>query len=259
MKEMANNRREEIEIDLPKLLRVFLGKWWLIALSTVLAAALALLVTKTLITPMYSAKVTVYVNNIRSGETVEYITNSNLQTAQKLVNTYVNIIKSDTVLDKVAEQVEKETGFEIATKTLRKAMSAAQVEDTEIFDVFITAPDPEMAATVANAVADVAPDEIAVFVEGSSTKIIDYAKVPEKPSSPSVLRNTILGGLLGCLLAMAYAAVCFMLDVRVKGEEDLAALFNLPVLAQIPSFDVDEKKIGGYGYGNPTVKGGAKE
>jgi len=49
------------------------------------------------------------------------------------------------------------------------------------------------------------------------------------------------------------------MDVRVKGEEDLAALFNLPVLAQIPSFDVDEKKAGGYGYENHAAKGGAKE
>lgn len=259
MRETAKERREEIEIDLPKLLSVFLGKWWLIALSTVVAAALALLITQTLITPMYSASVTVYVNNIRSGETVEYITNSNLQTAQKLVNTYVNIIKSNTVLDKVAEQVEKETGLELTAKQLRKAMSAAQVEDTEIFNVIITAPDPEMAATIANAVVDVAPLEIAVFVEGSSTKIIDYAKVPEKPSSPSILRNTILGALLGCLAAMAYAALGYMMDVRIKGEEDLSALFDMPVLAQIPSFDVDDRKLSGYGYENPAVKGGAKE
>lgn len=259
MRETANEHKEEIEIDLPKLLRVFLGKWRLIAVCTVVAALLVLLVTKTLITPMYSASVTVYVNNIRSGEKVEYITNSNLQTAQKLVNTYVNIIKSNTVLDKVAEQVKKETGLTLTAKQLRNAMSAVQVEDTEIFNVIITAPDAEMAATIANAVADVAPDEIAVFVEGSSTKIIDYAKVPEKPSSPNVLRNIVLGGLLGCLAAMAYAMLSFMLDVRIKGEEDLASLFELPVLAQIPSFDGDEKKAGGYGYENPTVKGGAKE
>lgn len=259
MREFANERREEIEIDLPKLMRAFLAKWWVIGLSTLAAALLSLLITQTLITPMYSASVTVYVNNIRSGETVEYITNSNLQTAQKLVNTYVNIIKSNTVLDKVAERVEEETGFEIPTKTLRKMMSAAQVEDTEIFNVIITAPDPEMAMIIGNAVAEVAPVEIPVFVEGSSTKIIDYAKLPEKPSSPSVVRNVLLGGILGCLLAMLFVTLRFMLDVRVKGEEDLAALFGLPVLAQIPSFDASDKKAGGYGYVPPAMKGGEEK
>ncbi len=250
---MANERREEMEIDLSKLLRTYLGKWWLIVLATVLAGVLALVITQTLITPMYRASVTLYVNNIKSGEQVEYITSSNLATAQKLVNTYVNIIKSDTVLEKVAETAR----LDISAAQLRKVMSAAQVDETEIFNVIITHPDPEMAAQIANAVAEVAPDEIAHFVEGSSAKIIDYAKVPKNPSSPSTARNTVLGALLGALLAVAYVTLLFVLDVRIKDEEDLAALFELPVLAQIPSFDTNEK-MGGYGYEMSAAKGEVK-
>ena len=104
-------------------------------------------------------------------------------------------------------------------------------------------------------------------MEGSSTKIIDYAKVPEEPSSPSRAKNTVLGFLVGAVAAVLFVTLRFLLDVRVKDEEDLTSLFNLPVLAQIPTFVPDgTKRRGSYGYGggetaehNKTWKGGNAE
>ena len=229
---MINDNREALEIDLQKLLLAYLNKWWLIVVSTIVAALAAVYITANFITPMYKADVRIYVNNIRSDQYVEYITNSNLATAQRLVNTYINIIESDTVLEKVAEA----SGLDITANQIRKMMSASQVDDTELFDVVITHPDPKVAAHLANAIAEVAPVEISGFVEGSSTKIIDYAKVPNAPSSPSMSRNCVLGGLLGCVAALMYLTLRFLLDVRIKDEEDLNMLFDAPVLAQIPAF-----------------------
>ena len=240
---MIHDNRDALEIDLQKLLMTFLGKWKIVAISTVAAALAAWIMTAGFITPMYKADVRIYVNNGRSDQYVEYITSSNLATAQRLVNTYINIIESDTVLEKVAEA----SGMDITAGEIRKMMSASQVDDTELFDVVITHADPEFAAHLANAIAEVAPDEISGFVEGSSTKIIDYAKVPEAPSSPNMSSNCVLGGLLGCVAALAYLTLQFLLDVRIKDEEDLNVLFNVPVLAQIPAFASEGSKHGGYG------------
>ena len=241
---MINENRDGLEIDLQKLLMAYLSKWWQILASAGAAALAALIFTMNFITPMYQAKITVYVNNLSSDQVVEYITNTNLATAQRLVNTYVNIIQSDTVLEKVAQA----SGMDLTADDIRRMMSAAQVDGTELFDVVVTHPDPEQAAQLANAIAEVAPGEIAQFVEGSSTKIIDYAKVPQSPSSPSLSRNFVLGGLLGGVAAVAYLTLRFLLDVRIKDEEDLNALFEIPVLAQIPAFVPEGgKRSGAYG------------
>lgn len=241
---MMRENREGFEIDLQKLLMTYLSKWWLIVLCTAAAALIALCVTCWFITPQYKASVTVYVNNARSDQQVEYITSSNLATAQRLVSTYINMIESDTVLEKVANA----SGVNITADQIRTIMSASQVDDTELFNVFITHKDPALAAQIANAVAKVAPGEIERFVEGSSTKIIDYAKVPEEPSSPSLLKNTVLGALMGVVAALLYLSLRFLMDVRIKDEEDLAALFALPVLAQIPAFIPEgAKRRDGYG------------
>lgn len=253
-----NETRNGMEIDLQKLLLAYLQKWWLIVAATLVAAFGAWLISAHFVTPMYQSSITVYVNSVKGDQEINSISSSTLATAQKLVDTYVTMIKSDTVLEKVAEEAEET----VTAAQIRQIMSAEQVDSTEIFKVIITHEDPVFAADVANAIANVAPAEIEEFVEGSSAKIIDYAKVAEKPSSPSIGRNTVLGALIGAVVAVIYLTIRFLMDVRIKDEADLNMLFDLPVLGRIPSFEeVNSKKRGysnKYGYTTRPVtqKGG---
>jgi len=259
MNERNADRKMGVEIDLQKLLAAFLRKAWLIAVFVVAAALIGWYWTTNFVTPMYKSSITVYVNSVKTDQQINSISSSSLATAQRLVLTYVNMIKSDTVLEKVAEAAD----HGITAKEIRASLSAAQVDETELFDVIITHSDPEKAAHIANAVAAVAPGEIERFVEGSSAKIIDYAKVPTGPSSPNVSRNVILSAFLGGVAAVALLTLQFLMDVRIKDEEDLQALFDIPVLGQIPEFDaVNAKKSSGYskyGYGRSTSRGGASK
>ena len=226
-------RNEEVqEIDLLKLFQEYLKKWWLIVLCVLIAGGGTLYGTMKFVTPIYQASITVYVNNTRSGEYIDYISGSNLQASQKLVSTYSNIIISDTVLTKVAAKA----GNGYTAEPLRKILTTQQIGDTELFNVFIRCEDPEEAAYLANTVADIAPKELEAFVEGSSAKIIDYAKVPTKRYSPSYSRNTALGAMLGLVLSVGYITLRSLLDVRIKEDADLFELFDIPVLGQIPHF-----------------------
>ncbi|OUN19918.1 hypothetical protein B5G34_16695 [Flavonifractor sp. An82] len=229
---MVERKKENMEIDLMRLLFLYLRKWWLILLCAIIGGGIMYFYTANFVTPMYQAGVTIYVNNIESGQQIDYISGSNLTASQQLVSTYVNIIRSDTVLEKVADSME----MDISAEYIRSIMSASQVGETELFDVYISHPDPEMAALIANAVAEVAPGEIESFVEGSSTKIVDYAKVPESPYSPSYRKNIMLGAAVGVVLIVAILTVRDLLDVRIKREEDLLEISDLPVLGRIPVF-----------------------
>ncbi len=229
---MVEQKKRDVEIDVMKLLLLYLSKWWLILLCAVVGAGIMFLYTKNFITPLYQAKVTIYVNNAVSGQQIESVSGSNLSASQQLVNTYVNILRSDTVLEKVVDS----TGLDLTAEEIREIMSASQVDGTELFDIYISDPDPEMAAFIANKMAEVAPGEIEEFVEGSSTKIVDYAKVPEEPYTPSYKKNLALGAIAGILLIVVILTVRDLLDVRIKSEEDLAEISDLPVLGRIPAF-----------------------
>ena len=238
-----NQEDDEIVIDLRKLLLVYLRNWWLILLATILAAGCALLYTKVAITPLYRATVSVYVNNMKSTQNMDTISTGTLSAAQQLVNTYINIIRSDRVLSKAVEELDMPG---ISISTLRSITSAKQVASTGIFNINVTHPNPETAAEIANVLARVSPQVIAEVVEGSSAQIIDYATVPTNRISPNYRRNTMLGGAVGFLAASAYVTILFLLDVRIKDEEDLSQLFPVPILGQIPSFTHSGGKKSGY-------------
>lgn len=254
--------REVTEIDLKQILLILFHKAWIILLCALIGGGAAFIYTANFITPMYRASVSIYVNNVTKNAAqmneMDYISGGNLATSQQLVKTYVNIIKSNTVLEKVAA----EANLKYTADQIRGMMTAASVEETEIFEIQISHPDPKMAAIIANSIANVAPDEIANLLDGSSTKIIDYAKVPQSRYTPSFRTNTFIGCLLGGLLVAMVLVLSEILDVRIKSEADLEQLFELPVLGSIPDFN-DEHKNGKYthyhryattGYAAPNVE-----
>lgn len=53
------------------------------------------------------------------------------------------------------------------------------------------------------------------------------------PSSPKILLNTLVSVFLGVLLAVGTVLLLELLDQRVRGEEDLLQLLNVPVLGTI--------------------------
>ena len=235
------------EINLTEIMSAIVRKLWLIVLCAVVAGAAARIYTENFITPLYRSSVSIYVNNtVTTNNTTMGISASDLATSQRLVLTYINILRSDTVLEKVAENVREKDGIQTSAGAIRGAMTAGSMGETELFEVSISTPNPHTSAAIANAIAEVAPAEIAYFVEGSSTKIVDYAKVAGGPYSPNPSQNTMLGMIGGAMIAVVIIVLQTLLDVRVKGEEDLALISSAPVLGMIPDLAMEIKDHYGY-------------
>lgn len=232
------------EINLAELLSALLRKIWLVVLCAVVAGALVYAYTVNFITPMYQSRITVYVNNtvINNANNNMSISATDLATSQRLVATYISILESDRVLDPVAGKV----GHGLTAAHIRSMMAAAPMNDTEVFEVRISNSNPKMAATIANAIAEVAPEKIEEIVVGSSTRIIDTAKVAASPYAPNRSRNTIFGMIAGALVAICVVVLQTLLDVRVKNEEDLALISSAPVLGLIPDLAMESKDSYGY-------------
>jgi len=239
-----NEKNGIFEIDLPKLALAYLRRWWLILFAAVIFAGGALAYTYYRITPLYRAGTTIYVNNLKEGVTVDSVSTSNLNASQQLVSTYINIVKSDRVIDKVVRALDNE----YSAAQISGMLSAKQLGETEIFAIYITGPIPEETARIANVMAGIVPTEIGELIEGSSARVIDTAKIPTMRYSPSYRRNTMIGAIGGAVLAVAFITVLFLLDARIKDEEDIAALFEYPILGQIPEF-ISYSKSSPYGYG----------
>lgn len=230
-------------VDLGKIFRLVIKNIWVIALCAILVSGIALGYVAAFVTPTYQAEISMYINNSSNKNGV--VNASDLSVALKLVTTYVNIVKSDSVLDQVIDEL----GLDLSAAAVRGMLTAEAVDETEMFRVQITHKDPVMAAEIANTIGKIAPKKITEIIDGSSAKIVDMAKVPEKRSSPNYVRTMIVGFFLGAVLSAVFVVTRDFMDVRIKGEEDLAEISDAPVLGIIPDLNPDAKHRGmGYVY-----------
>ena len=73
--------------------------------------------------------------------------------------------------------------------------------------------------------------------KGEQFKVIDPARIPEKPFSPNIPRNLLFGVLLGMGLGFGIAFFREQLDRSFKDAEDLETTLGFRVLANIPKID----------------------
>ena len=244
---MKNN--DDIQIDLIKLFKALWRRALVIILVAVVFASAVFAYTLFFVSPAYDATASIYVNNssFSFGSTSFSISASELNASNSLVNTYIYILKSRTTL----EDVIAKGNLPYTYGQLAGMISTKTVSGTAAFDITVRSSSPTEAEYIANIIAQILPDRIAEIVDGSSVRIVDYAIVPAHRSTPSYTKNTVIGFLVGALLAAAIVIIRFLIneqnDVVIHSVDDLRALYpDVRVLAMIPDMRLSEKK--GYYY-----------
>lgn len=221
--------KENSGMSIQEVTKLLLHKIWLIILWLIIGGSTAYAISAYLLTPTYSSNVSMYVNNTNAAESTLSI--NDLNVAQQLVTTYIEILKSDTVLDKVIDKLN----LSYSTSELRKMISATGVSDTEIFNIEVTATNPEEAADIANTLATVLPEESIKVVQAGGVKLIDEAKPDYDAVSPNIGINTLIGILVGVILCIMFIILRRLLDTKVRSEEDFEEKYDIPVLGIVPN------------------------
>ena len=219
MEEMKKQKTEAVEVDLRKLFRALWSKAWLLALVSVICAALTLVFTVAFIAPKYEASATFYVNNgsLITGDKGG-MSSSDIAASRGLVSTYIEILTTRETLQKVIDYA----GLDMTPAQLKGMITAEAVEETELFQVSCTHTDPAMAEKIAKAITKVFPSRITSIITNTTVQVVDSPVLPTAPVSPNKVTNTILGFLVGFLLSAGVVALQDVLDVTIRSEEDIA-------------------------------------
>lgn len=242
---------QEQEIDLMKLFKALLQKWWLIILVTIVSGVIAICYTVFFVEPEYEAVSKLYVYN-QTGVN-QNLSSADINLSKTLVNTYIVILESDSVLGQVCDTISSyqgQSGFEYLgteeyTPTrLKKMISASSINNTESFQIVVKANDPYSAKFINDAILFFLPDQIIRVVKAGAVEIIDTASIATEPSSPSLQKNVLIGALLGFVLVCGVIALLSILDTRIRNEEDLTDNFkDIPIIGTIPSFTLQNNTV----------------
>ena len=223
-------------IDLLEVFQVVRQHILVIILVTVIAAVAGFGISRFVMVPQYQASALMIVNTRQ--DTTANVTSDQINSATQLVSTYSIIIKSDTVL----QQVINNLGLTLTYGELKDRVTVSAVDDTQVMQITVQSDNPEWARQVCEQITAISPNVILESVEAGSVKLISQAAVTPDPVSPNVMKNTAIAALLGLVVSVGIVVLRELLDNKIKTEDDVRKYLDLPVVGVIPDYDMGGKR-----------------
>lgn len=294
---------EESIIDLAHYASLLRARLWPI-LATIVVAALAAYVASRLTTPIYRATTKIFVDLRLSANSTDLVA---IRASESLAQTYAELVTSRDVL----EQTKAALNTSLSIKDIGTGLTATPLVGTQLIEITVENPDPQLAANLANGVTSVFMERVrALQVSGytavkdslfnqladlqeqisalelslsdlesqegdtpsverarlerllsqanenygallqsyqqiqlaevestSNIMQIDQARVPGRPVRPNIPVNTVVGGVVGLLLAVGVIFVRDLFDNTLKKVDEVSRHLHLPTVAEIGRFD----------------------
>lgn len=220
---------KEETISLGELFSILKRSKLLIASLAIIAALIAFLASSFVISPTYEASTQVLVAP-KQGENMP-LDNSQIQSSVTLVNTYRVIIQSPAILEQVQENVVG------APDNISNLITVNSEQNSQVINIKVQHTNPVLATDIANEISDVFSKEVPELMSVDNVKVLSNASVPMLPVKPNILLNTAIATVLGLMIGVTIAFLKVVLDRRIKTEQDVESILELPVLGSIPVID----------------------
>ncbi len=246
---------EKRDFSLLDILQLLKSRWWILVIAAIVFASLAGAYSYITYEPVYSSSVTVYVNNQTTGTDTDTSDDvSQVKWAKDVVNSYLALLKTNDFMEEISSEYQarfpeawNERTYS-ATKLASSCVKYTLIEETYLFTFTVTTHDKEVSYNIGKIFEELAPKKIFEHENRNSISIADSARVALEPSnSRNMARNTVMGFLIGAILAFLVVLIVEVSDVRIKDEDDIVDSYSVPLLGSVPNFESAKKK--GYGYG----------
>lgn len=233
--------KDEITVSLSDVWNIIKKNAAIIIVVTLICAVGSFFVTRYFIPKSYTSSIQLYVDTSTDSEKKSSYNVLYEQTyAQNLVTTYIKMLNTNTFYSELSEQINNK----YTAKQLSEMVSFSSDEKTEIFDVKVTSHSPNDSKLIADAVGEIAPEAISRLKSKATLKIVDYAQLPTTPSSPSEKKNVIIAFIAGLIVSVGISLLRAFLDKKMRYNENMTMIGDIPILAAIPKFDAVNESNG---------------
>ena len=224
-----NQENQMVEIDIVSLLKTIWKRKFLIILTALITAVIALGYSVFIAKPSYQSTTRIYVVNRQQSDN-NALTNQDLQAGAYLVKDYKEIILSQDVLSTVISELKLSS----TTADLAGKVTVSVPTDTRIVSITVTNGDPNQASRIANTLREVAAEKIITVTKVSDVTTLEEAEAPKSPSSPNIRRNVLIGFVGGAVAMVVLVLIVEVLDDRVKKPEDIEEVMGMSLLGIVP-------------------------
>lgn len=175
----------------------------------------------------YTASTSMYVlvqNDSSASSSTLY---SDLNASQMVTNDVSALLGSD--------RVTKQTASSLGMSSLKGfKTSVSNATTSRVITLSVTGADPDQVALVANTMASTVSSVAQEVMNVQSVNVIDEAQAPTSASGPNRPLYVAVAFLAGIFAAVAIVVIGDMLNTRVRSEDELRELIDVPVIGRIP-------------------------
>ncbi len=244
------------DFDLKELFSIFWNRKNYILLIVAISMVVGIIYSYFFVKPKYKSQTSLLLaqSNINAQEQegivgdVGGITTNDVTLNQKLVPTYSVLLKSDSIINEVVDNLN----IDVSAEQLKNSITVSAVKDTQLINITVTAEAPRNAKVIADEISKVFIEKIAHDIyKMDNVTIIDSAKEDSNPYNINHTKDIIMFTAIGIVIAIVYVLIANMLDTTVKSQEDIEKKLGLSVISSIPLYNFNASM-------KPVSKGGRR-
>ena len=213
---------KEIKIDLGRIIKALIAKWYLMAIAGFILAGMFFFL-RTSITQTYSASVSLY--------SAAYGSVSESTQVAKVMQSYASVITSNKISERAASILGDNT---ITGSYIKSIIGVSFSDDSPILYISASDSNGTRAVAIANAVAEAFIIEAQNLTGSEGVRILDKATEAYEISL-GVRRYTVLGFLGGAIIMAIVIVLSEILSDRVYRVEDAELDGKLEIIGIIPN------------------------
>lgn len=246
-----NKQEETVEIDLLEILYLISRRIWSILAVGAAAGLVTGLLTHYCITETYSSTSKLYILSTSTSIT----SLADIQVGTSLTKDYIELVQSRPVVEEVISNLNLNRTYE----EVLKQMTFSNPNDTRILVMTAEDPDPVLAKDIVDEFAKVARSNISTIMKIEEPSVVELGYITNKPVSPNLLKNVLVGVLLGIFVMSAFVVALYVVDDTVKSSDDIEKYLGLNTLTNIPLLEDEGDAQKKSGIENPFKKRKAKK
>ena len=218
----------------------------LLLIVTIIGGIIGFAYSHITLDPYYVASSTLIVNSMNkqpveqnnTSSTVnntqqQQVTTAEQNSAATLLATYSVIVKSQSLCAEVSARLADQ-GIQYSAGALQGMISVNQIDETQIMRISIRGKNAKDVAIIANTFSATAVELLPEKIIGGHVVPLDSASKPGGPAGPNHTVYILEGMILCACLAFAVIFLIYLLDTKIKNEEDLQHMTDIPIIGTIP-------------------------
>lgn len=198
-----------------------------IILFGLIGAVITFAVTEFMIAPKYTATSKMYILSSSSDSAIDL---SDLQMSSQLKDDYKELLTSRSIL----EDVENDLELNYSIDSLQGMIEITNPTDTRILNISVTSENAKEAADIANSLAKNGQEYLPKVMKTQEPSIFESAEVPKEKSSPTVKKDTLIGGLVLALIYIIVLIAKNLMNDAIVTPDDVTKVLGFQPLAVVP-------------------------